>query len=324
MTASKTLDGLGDLLSSRLANLMQVIEKPEVIEVMINQYGEVIVELTDGSKRFEKAPWVTREWAGDVAQFLSIHFDLPYDEKEKPILRCQLPGGHRLNLVLGTNVSTGISAAVRVKRPFRATPEHFGVAETSDIWQRIRAAMEGGQSIVVSGGTSSGKTTLLRVLVRMIPAPRRVILVEDVPEIDLPHRDKVHLFVSPFLSKTKMSFAEAIDIATRSRPDVVGVGEINTSNVEAYMRIAGSGHDSAFTTIHAGTPWQALRAFRRNVQMTGKDPSGIIEELADLVHLIVQVKQVHLPDGGYTRRITDVAAPRDLPQVRALLRASGE
>lgn len=303
------------LLEQQMGPLMEAMAGERVTEVSVNREGELWVEEIGGSKRAIDAPWLTERWAWDLCVFLGNELDVPFS-REVPILACQLPGGHRFHAVLGPNVRSGIAISVRVKRPFKASWEDFGLSEDHEWAQRIISTLREGRSVLISGGTYSGKTTLLNMLVTYIPAERRVLLAEDVPEIDLPHRDRVEYVVSRLVARTQVNWEMMLDCIVRQRPDVVGFGELSMDSTYPFIRAINTGHESGFTTLHANSPWLALKAAEQNVILSGHPGRGTISLLAKTLGLIVQVKR-----NLQTQRrvITDVVAPLDLPEVQRAL-----
>ncbi len=307
---------ISEILNLHLKDLMKVIGMKHVVEVMGNEPGTLLIERHSGGFEEMPAPWFTSDWAMTLCRGLANELQLPFDGDRDPRLDVQLPGGHRVHWIIGPNIESGLSMTVRVKRPFKASFADFGLDETSAEAVQLQQAMIDGKAIMVSGGTSTGKTTLLDFLVGFIPSHRRVIITEDVPELTRRHRNFVRLLVSRMVANTNMKPADAIDSLVRMRPDVAGVGEISVGNASAYLRIANTGHDASFCTIHARTPWGAMRAIEQNVKMAGEDASGVIDAVAEVVDLIVQVKASDAGGGRRIRAITDVVVPRELPEYR--------
>ena len=308
---------ISPLLESRLDPLLGLIGGRNVAEICANGPGMVFADIIGRGWQEIRTPWLTEEWARDTCAFLANEMELPFTD-EKPVLAVQLPGGHRTNWGLGANFhsheNTRLALTVRVKRPFNATFQDFGLSDDHPWALQLREAMENGKAILVSGGTNSGKTTLLNMLCQFIPHDKRLVVTEDVPELTPPHRNFSRILVSRLVGKSGLTHADAINQLTRMTPEVAGVGEISVDNAFAYLRIANTGHESSFATIHANSPWGSMRAMRKNVAMSGNDPFGVIEEMVETIDLIVQVKSVR--DGvRRVRKITDVVAPRDLPEV---------
>lgn len=302
---------LSPLLLRRLEPLVDLAEKKDVAELCCNEFGRVLVERF-GSKGWqeEAVPWLNSDWAWDLGRFFANELDLPFSE-ELPILSVQLPGGHRLQMDLGANMPKGIALTVRVKRKFAARWEDFGLSADHEWARFIRMEIEAGKGFLVSGGTYSGKTTLLNMLLRLVPGWYRILTAEDVGELDVPHRNWVPFMLSRLVAKSKRTYLHVLDSIIRHRPDGVAWGEISIENAFPFVRVMNTGHECCFSSVHANSPWLALRAIHQNVQLAGYNPAGVIEYLAETIAFIVQVKRSH--DGR--RVITDVVQPGQLPQL---------
>lgn len=308
---------ISPLLLSQLEPLLDLIRTREASELCVNQFGEVLVERFGkaGWQQFS-APWLTAEWAWDLGQYFSNELELPFN-RSRPILSVQLPGGHRLQMNIGSNMAKGIALTVRVKRKFTAKWSDFDIAADGDLAKRIIAHIEAGGSFLVSGGTYSGKTTLLNLLITFIHPDLRLLTAEDVGELDVPHYNWAPFLLSRLVSSTTLTYDDLPDSVIRHRPDVVGWGEVSRDNTMSFLRVLNTGHECAFSCVHANSPELALRALDQNLTMAGHQVSGAIEYFAEAIGMIIQVKRGR--DGR--RRITDVVSPRELPLVRRLMAA---
>ena len=152
------------------------------------------------------------------------------------------------------------------------------------------------KTIVIAGGTSSGKTTLLNACLREISHSERVISLEDTREVILPHANQVNLVAAKSRNKHQsISMQELVQCSLRLRPDRIIVGEIRGPEILDFLSAAATGHEGSITTIHAGSPQLALLRMKQLYKlnhvpsMTDQD---IIDEIRSVVDIIVQVKRL--------------------------------
>ena len=313
MTTMLRRDEINPALAVLLAPLERHVapprerERQNIIEVSINRPGEVwITHATRGRHAVTDAA-ITVDWAWTLMRTLAHLRGLRFNDA-LPVLACQLPGGHRLQAMLGANLPSGIALSVRVNRGVRHSIEEF--AATPEIYARIIAAVRAGHPILLSGGTSTGKTSLLRALISYIPTSWRIITVEDVCEIDLPdHPNKVHIELARHSAgDNHVNYNVVLDNILRWAPDVVIPGELAPDNAEAAYRLLNTGHGGFISTVHANSPVDALEAWRRNYAMkTGRAGDDVVRFLARTLSCVVQLVREPQPDGTDRRRIATVA-----------------
>ena len=125
-------------------------------------------------------------------------------------------------------------------------------------------------SILVSGGTSSGKTTFLNALLREVPAHERIVLIEDTPEIQLRHANSLGLVtVKGELGESRAGTDDLLQAALRLRPDRIVLGELRGREVVSFLRAINTGHPGSFSTIHASSPSGALEQLVLMVMQAG-------------------------------------------------------
>ncbi|MBV52641.1 MAG: P-type DNA transfer ATPase VirB11 [Coxiellaceae bacterium] len=172
-------------------------------------------------------------------------------------------------------------------------------------FKNLQSAIKEQKNIVISGGTSSGKTTLLNACLKMIDNKERIITIEDAREIDCANQNQVNLLVHHSGDLlTSIPIQELVKSSLRLRPDRIIIGEIRGKEILDYLNAAATGHKGCMTTIHAGTPQTALIRMKQLYKlnsvpsMTDQD---ILDEMYHVIDLIVQVKKT--PVG---RLVTDI------------------
>ena len=163
---------------------------------------------------------------------------------------------------------------------------------------------------MISGGTSSGKTTFLNALLKVVPNEERLILVEDTPEISASQPNQLRLLaVKGETGEARVTIDDVLQASLRLRPDRLIVGEIRGREAVTFLRAINTGHPGSFTTVHANTPLGALEQIALMVLQSGTQLSRqeTLAYAASLIDVVVQLDRVN-----GERRITDIAFPRQL------------
>jgi pilus assembly protein CpaF len=297
-----------EVLASRLLRPLSVFyENTDTVEVRMVRAEQVIVERRGEGKVAIDARGLVLAVIETICQALANRNGLKFDPDEMPKLSCILPEGHRFECLLGSSVRTGLSLAIRCKHPFVPTWEQLGAGD--DIRDYLLESVSSERNIIISGATNTGKTTLLNKMLDTLPEERRVIALEDTPEL---HIDKFWDGVGLLAARESNSgsglldWRQLYDHLMRVTPDHIIFGEISTLNAFAALAALNSGVTGFMCTIHAESPHQAIhRKFDQNIAWAGDVMPRIPEFLTDLVDVVVQIKRT--PDGF--RQITDIFEP---------------
>jgi type IV secretion system protein VirB11 len=281
------------VLDAKLEPLAPYLNRGNVEEICANGPGEIGIARADNGTKWIKEPRLTAKYWDELCHILANKSGVQFDVERQPIVSTRLPGGHRFEAMLGKSVSeTGISVSIRVKREFQADLLAFGiasgVAETSigglssqpqgapgtavNLVERLSAAVRDGRNILISGGTSSGKTTLLNALARFIPEDKRVLCVEDTREIDLPHvRNRNFFVVSRNEANPNVGYGEIFDHMMRSHPQIIIAGELSIRNAYPALLLMNSGHRGFMCTMHANSARLAVEeGFYQRITLGGR------------------------------------------------------
>jgi type IV secretion system protein VirB11 len=151
------------------------------------------------------------------------------------------------------------------------------------------------KNIIISGGTSTGKTTFTNAMIRAIPHEERLITVEDAREINLSsHPNRVHLLASKGAQgRAKVTTQDLIEACLRLRPERIIVGELRGSEAFSFLRAINTGHPGSISTLHADTPRMALEQLKMMVMQAGlgMTPTEITSYIKNVVDIIVQLKR---------------------------------
>jgi pilus assembly protein CpaF len=178
---------------------------------------------------------------------------------------------------------------------------------TAGVFEFLKTAVTNRKNIVISGGTSSGKTTLLNVLCGLLPKSERIVTIEDSAELQLPQEHLISLEsrLPNIQGRGEVTIRELVKNSLRMRPDRIVVGEVRGGEALDMLQAMNTGHDGSLTTGHANAPYDFLRRLETMVLMAGMDLPGraIREQVASAIHIIVQL--MRFSDGS--RRVVKVA-----------------
>ena len=303
MTSDVDFAPSGYYLDSLLAPLASFLSRDDVTDIYVNRPGEVWVETLGGTIQSHPCAELTerllarlsRQIAASSAQGIS---------REHPLLAAMLPDGSRVQVVAPP--ATRHSYALAIRRHVAASLSledyeaqgAFGQASIeatslegdralvavppSELRMALRDAVRGRRNILISGGTSTGKTTFLNALLREIPAQERLLLIEDTPELELTHQNSVGLLAArSALGEAQVRAEDLLIAALRMRPDRIILGELRGVEAFTFLRAINTGHPGSMTTIHADTPVRAIEQLALLVLQAGSQLGR-----ADVVHYV--------------------------------------
>ncbi|MFM2322050.1 MAG: Legionella vir-like protein LvhB11 [Pseudomonadota bacterium] len=310
--------------SGLLAPIQPWLDDSDVSEILMNQPGEIYVEKL-GKLRKYNVPELDQRSVMRLFQLIANENSQEINEK-KPLLSASLQDGSRLQIVLPPtakyhtlsirrkivrNFSLADYEKIRFYQhavAFDVKADHFSQLGDEQqlvlLYQQknwadfIKCAIKLKKNLVISGGTSSGKTTFLNACLRHIPLSERIILLEDAREIDIPHPNQVSLLSSKGdQGLAKVSMQDLVQCCLRLRPDRIIVGEVRGREILDFLSASSTGHEGSFTSIHANNP---RIAFMRMTQLYKQNnvPSmsdqDILREINEVVDIIIQVgKGIH-------------------------------
>lgn len=317
------------LLTHYLAPLQELLDQEGVTEVVVNRPGEVGVETREGW-RWLDLPALTFSHLCTLATAAAA-FTKQDITPTQPICSTTLPKGERCQIVIPPAVPEG-HVSFTIRKPSSASFtladfERSGLFEqvtvSSDAlaadeeellqlrdageWVRfLELAVKSRRNIIISGATGSGKTTLSKALINMIPEHERLLTIEDARELTMPHRNVVNLlYAKDGQGQARTGAKELLESGLRMRPDRILLQELRDGTAFFYMRNVNSGHPGSITTVHADS---AALAFEQLTLLVKESPGGadlaredIRGLLYTLVDVVVQMKKV---DGRF--RMTEV------------------
>jgi pilus assembly protein CpaF len=299
-----------DAIDTFLAPIKDLLENEKVSEIMINGPSDIFVEqgglvFKTDNKFTDESALVTAVTA--IAQSVGKIID-----DENPRLDARLPDGSRIHAVLPPMARCGTTVAIRKFSSDDLTLKDlitFG-SLSADAARFLDICIFLGKNVVVSGGTGSGKTTMLNVLGARIPKTQRLIIIEDATELQV---DAEHVVSFEARKGDEARGIEPVTIrdlvvsAMRLRPDRIIVGEVRSDEALDLVQVMNTGHDGSMGTVHANNPTDACTRLETLCLMGDtKIPPGIIRTMiGSAMQIIVQCSRYH--DGGRrTSHISEV------------------
>jgi type IV secretion system protein VirB11 len=271
-----------------------VLARDDVTDIYVNCPGELWVETIGGAIERHDAPALDPATLDRLARQIAAlsHQGI---SREHPLLSATLPDGARVQIVappatrgplalairkhvssdlsLSDYVATGAFAETKrgdVGERSAADIELTRLLDVGDIAAMLSLAVRARKNILVSGGTSSGKTTFLNALIREIPSEERLILIEDTPELRLDHANAVGLLAArSALGEAQVSADSLLAASLRMRPDRIIVGELRGPEAYTFLRAVNTGHPGSMTTVHADSAERAIEQIALLVLQTG-------------------------------------------------------
>lgn len=230
-------------------------------------------------------------------------------DEASPMVDARLLDGSRVNAIIPPLALDGACMSIRrfKKVPFKPADLVARKSCTEEIVKILEMAVKTRLNILISGGTGTGKTTLLNILSSFIPTDERIITIEDAAELQLQQDHVVRLETRPpnIEGKGAITQRDLVKNALRMRPDRIVLGEVRSEEALDMLQAMNTGHEGSLTTTHANTPREALARIETLVMMANSNIShhSIMRQIASAIHLIVQVKRY--PDG--VRRIDSLS-----------------
>ncbi len=306
-------DGLGEFMNN-----------PATTDIAINYAGVVFTETSAGWQRHER-PAIDHAYCHSIAMAVAGYRKQQLGQ-ERPLLSGTLPNGERIQIVLPP--ASGLhDISITIRRPgsTRKTLADYdedgtfedticeclsdeetrkgitltrGEQKLWELFQQRRfteflrlAVRSEKKNVIVAGATGSGKTTLTKALVDLIPSDERLITIEDTPELDLPfHPNRVHLFYTKGDQGTaQVTAKDMLESCLRMKPDRVLLSEIRSDEAYYYLRNVNTGHPGSLTTIHADSALLSFTQLMLILKDTRSAGAMTNSELYSLLHSLVDV-----------------------------------
>ncbi|POH60720.1 CpaF family protein [Arthrobacter glacialis] len=289
-----------------LGPLQRFLDDDTVTEIMVNKPDQIYIE-RGGQLTLTGARFATEAHLRRVIERIVSRIGRRIDESS-PMVDARLEDGSRVNAIIPPLAVSGPSLTIRKFSRVPLTVEdlaRYGTL-TPDMAILLDACVRARLNILVTGGTGTGKTTLLNVLSGFLPAEDRIVTIEDAVELQLQQRHIVRLESRPanIEGRGEVSIRDLLRNSLRMRPDRIVIGEVRGGEALDMLQAMNTGHDGSLSTVHANSPRDAIARLETLVLMAGMDLPlrAIREQVASAVNLIVHLSR--LRDG--TRRVTHI------------------
>ncbi|MGY4540561.1 Flp pilus assembly CpaF family ATPase [Arthrobacter sp. UYNi723] len=286
--------------------IQRFLDDPTVTEVMVNRYDQVYVE-RDGKLTLTDTKFASDDALRRVIERIVSKVGRRIDESS-PLVDARLADGSRVNAIIPPLAVNGPALTIRKFGGSALTVQKLiGYGSLSpEMAELLQACVLARMNIIVSGGTGTGKTTLLNALSSFIPSSDRIVTIEDAVELQLQQDHVVRLESRPanIEGKGEVAIRDLVRNSLRMRPDRIVVGEVRGGECLDMLQAMNTGHDGSLSTVHANSPRDAIARLETLVLMAGMDLPlrAVREQVASAVNLIVHISR--LRDG--TRRVTHI------------------
>jgi pilus assembly protein CpaF len=290
-----------------LGPIQSLINDPSVSEVMVNDADQVFYE-KDGRLYLASVRFRDHDHIMRIVERIVAPLGRRVDESS-PMVDARLPDGSRVNVIIPPAAPKSPTITIRKFRADKMTIEDLieTGTMTRELAEFFRACVQVRLNTIISGGTGTGKTTMLNALSSFIPDTERIVTIEDPTELRLQQGHVVSLEARPpgLEGKGAVTQRDLVRNALRMRPDRIIVGEVRGAEAFDMMQAMNTGHEGSLGTVHANSPRDSLARMENMILMAGLDlpMRAIREQITSAIHLIIQIAR--LSDGS--RRVTHVS-----------------
>jgi pilus assembly protein CpaF len=287
--------------------IQPLLQDPGISEVMVNAPETVYFE-KEGRLYLSPIRFRDNQHIMRVVERVLAPLGRRVDESS-PMVDARLPDGSRVNIIIPPVAPRSPAITIRKFRADKMTMDdliNVG-AMTQELGEFLRACVQAKLNTIISGGTGSGKTTMLNALSGFIPDTERIVTIEDPTELRLQQAHVVTLEARPasLEGRGEVTQRDLLRNSLRMRPDRIIVGEVRGSEAFDMMQAMNTGHEGSVSTVHANSPRDGLSRLENMVLMANLDlPSRAIrEQIASAIHVVIQVSR--FSDGS--RKVTHIS-----------------
>jgi len=284
---------------SPLGGLERWLDDPSIDEVLVNGHGDVWIERSGSLRR-------VGTMSRGAVMSATEHILRPIGrriDRSNPTVDARLPDGSRVCVVIEPIAVDGPCLAIR---RFAVRSRPLSAFAPPAIAALVQTIIESRSNVLVSGATSSGKTTLLNSLVALVAADERIITLEDVAELQLPHPHVVRLEARPANAEGsgEVTVAQLLRTALRMRPDRLVLGEVRGAEAVQLVQAMNTGHDGSMATVHANSAHDAVARLCSLVlqEVPGWPLEAIHDQVRRSIDVVIHVGRTR--DSG--RRVIEV------------------
>lgn len=312
----------------KLDVIQELVDDPSVTEIMVNGYRNIFVEKSGKIRKWEKA-FSSEERLWDVIQQIAGRCNRVVNE-ETPILDARLANGARVNAVLPPVSLDGPVLTIRrfPDEPITMVKLVAWGSITQAAADFLKKLVSSGYTILVGGGTSTGKTTFLNVLSACIPREERIVTIEDNAELQLLGLDNVvrlEARAANLEGGREITIRDLLRTALRMRPSRIIIGEVRSGEAGDFLSCLNTGHSGSLGSAHANSVRDMIGRLENMVLMGMNIPIPVIRrQIVSGIEILVHLGR----DGNGKRRVEEIAEITGLKgdevQIRTLFRLDGE
>jgi pilus assembly protein CpaF len=299
-----------------LGPLEPLLKEPSISDILVNAYNKVYIE-RNGKLVLTQVRFKDNAHLLHIIEKIVSQVGRRIDEAQ-PIVDARLPDGSRVNAIIPPLALEGPSLSIRRFGRHVITSDEMIANKTimPGMLKFLAACVQAKITILISGGTGSGKTTTLNALSRFIPEDERIITIEDTAELQLQQRHVVKFETRPpnLNKEGGINQRHLVRTALRMRPDRIIVGECRGAEALDMLQAMNTGVEGSMSTVHANTPRDAFSRLEAMVLMADLEiPSRVVlQQLASAIKMVVQIAR--LQDGS--RKIVSIAEVHGIKEER--------
>ena len=254
--------------------ITELLEDPNITEIMVNGKNEIYIEIDGRVWKDDSISFINDEHIVRTIQRMIQPLGRTIDTST-PMVDARLGDGSRLNAVIAPLSLNGPVLTIRKFKNDLATIDDFirGGTLTGEMARFLEACIQSKLNLIISGGTGSGKTTMLNVLSAFVPDNERIITIEDAAELRLhqPHVISLETRLTNYEGQGEISIRDLVINSLRMRPDRIIVGECRGKEAFDMLQAMNTGHAGSMTTMHANSPSDALNRLETLILMAGME-----------------------------------------------------
>jgi len=289
-----------------LGPLEPLLAEPTISDILVNNYRSVYVERF-GKLELTPVRFKDNDHLMKIIDRIVSKIGRRIDESS-PMVDARLADGSRVNAIIPPLAIDGASISIRRfsedKLKLSDLVEKNALTEHMAIF--LESVAKAKQNVLISGGTGSGKTTMLNAMSNFIPADERIVTIEDSAELQLqlPHVVRLETRPANIEGKGEVTLRDLVKNSLRMRPDRIVIGEVRGGEAFDMLQAMNTGHDGSLTTVHANKPRDSLARVENMVSMAGFElpMTAVRKQIASAINIIVQLNR--LEDGS--RRVMSI------------------
>ena len=279
------------LLEKNLQPLRRFLDDKNIKEIIVTKPYCIALETLSGEWLYEESEDLSLIYFYGLGRILAVKDGKRFDESN-PVLSALIDDKHRVNIVYGKQTNNDISLAIRLKRNQEPSLDQF---EISPHHKKILIKLvQEKKNIIISGGTGTGKTTLLNALVKYMQKEERIITIENVQEIEIDPSFHKHHDALIYLQDDETQISNLLNASLRMRPDRIIIGELRKENSYVFLRAVNTGHEGSIATIHASSHKGAIDALIHNIKTSSKqshETALLKKEIIQAVDAVIQLRR---------------------------------